>query len=584
MARIAALAAFALLMTALPVQATPGGFSDTDVLPGNYMFDQEWAQLVKPGTLPMRAPETHTEPSMQDLAQLAVTFVRPDAPGRFPVLVRASPYLAGGLENTMAADPEYAMRTQFVPKGYVVAYIPVRGTGDAGGCMEMMSAKEVSDVEQMIDWLAIQPWSNGKVGIIGLSYDGTMAWALASTGNPYVKTIVPMDAYPDLYPWLYMNGVDGLNALPWYAVMQAAYGAGGANRTEAQRVWGAACPAAIDLAAASATASAGQGRSAYWDERDWRQEVLERYEGSVLMVHGLRDFNVLPSSQVGFLDDLELHGIPTKLILGQWAHTFPDVDPYDLDANKTFQRHAYARMDWAEIQLHWFDYWLKGKQKTDLGPRVQIQDSAGHWSSETAWTPADAAKVVGYLVNGTISQASGPNQDLTVVGTMSNGVQYFTGGGSSTPETFYGVANEETCDQCAAFATPAASDAWNLVGSPRLVLNVTPSATEGTVGAWLFLDDNGTRRLVSIGGVDMHFPDGSDTPQTVTPGVPLQIKFQLEPVNVYVPPGAQVTLVIHAGGPLGYSTEPSPFILHTAGSTFGIEQVSRGLADWFTPP
>jgi hypothetical protein len=84
--------------------------------------------------------------------------------------------------------------------------LAVRGTGTAGGCMDLLGPSEVHDLDQAVTWLAEQPWSNGNVALIGTSYDGSTPWEMAATGNPAVKTIVPISGLPDVYDLMFHNG------------------------------------------------------------------------------------------------------------------------------------------------------------------------------------------------------------------------------------------------------------------------------------------------------------------------------------------------------------------------------------------
>ena len=126
--------------------------------------------------------------------------VRPEVPAgvKVPVIVDASVYFHPLQTLDFRACRPF-LTENYVPQGYAVALIAVRGTADRGGCMNLMGSGERFDLDQAITWLGTQPWSTGSVGMIGKSYDGATQWMVAPFGNKYLKTIVPVSGVPDLY-------------------------------------------------------------------------------------------------------------------------------------------------------------------------------------------------------------------------------------------------------------------------------------------------------------------------------------------------------------------------------------------------
>ena len=74
-----------------------------------------------------------------------------------------------------------------VPHGYAVAQVSVFGTGMSNHCMDFMGLSEQMGIDAAVTWLGTQEWSNGNVGIIGKSYDGTTPWQAAMFGNPHLE-------------------------------------------------------------------------------------------------------------------------------------------------------------------------------------------------------------------------------------------------------------------------------------------------------------------------------------------------------------------------------------------------------------
>src|SRR5204862_242937 len=94
-----------------------------------------------------------------------------------------------------------------VPRGYAVGFVSVTGTGDSGGCFTQGGPQEALDIAAAIDYYGSQPWSNGNVGIMGVSYDGTTPQETWVEAPPHLKTIVPVAGISDLYKYNFVNGV-----------------------------------------------------------------------------------------------------------------------------------------------------------------------------------------------------------------------------------------------------------------------------------------------------------------------------------------------------------------------------------------
>ena len=105
-------------------------------------------------------------------------------------------------------------RDFFVPRGYAVVVVDVRGTGASFGTRDSFrSPRERADSAEIADWIVAQPWSNGVIGATGISYLGAASDFLASTGHPAVKAIAPLSAVWDTYSDNYFPGGIQLKSL-----------------------------------------------------------------------------------------------------------------------------------------------------------------------------------------------------------------------------------------------------------------------------------------------------------------------------------------------------------------------------------
>jgi uncharacterized protein len=185
------------------------------------------AWIVSPGEYIERRPVSFRLPerprsqyvAMRDGRRLALDLYLPQPsngetpPARLPTIVILTPYyrrfkLREGAAATTEASPSAAKyRDMFVPRGYAVAVLDVRGTGASFGSRDSFrSPAEREDYGEVADWIVAQPWSNGTIGATGISYVGAACDFLASTGHPAVKAIAPLFAVWDTYSDHYYPG------------------------------------------------------------------------------------------------------------------------------------------------------------------------------------------------------------------------------------------------------------------------------------------------------------------------------------------------------------------------------------------
>jgi putative CocE/NonD family hydrolase len=97
-------------------------------------------------------------------------------------------------QNWETADPE-----KWVPDGYVCVRVDSRGAGRSPGYLDIFSAQETRDYYECIEWAGTQPWSNGKVGLLGISYYAISQWLVAALQPPHLAAICPWEGASDYY-------------------------------------------------------------------------------------------------------------------------------------------------------------------------------------------------------------------------------------------------------------------------------------------------------------------------------------------------------------------------------------------------
>jgi uncharacterized protein len=173
--------------------------------------------------------ERDVDVATRDGQPLRANVYRPVAEGRYPVIVTLGPYgkdrhwadrnqqhardLGGGpFVNWETPDPE-----TWVPKGYAVVRVDGRGTNASPGVLAPFSTTAAENYYDAIEWAAAQPWSTGKVGLLGISFYAMTQWSVAALRPPHLAAIVPWEAAADLYrDFLRAGGILNNTFLSWW--------------------------------------------------------------------------------------------------------------------------------------------------------------------------------------------------------------------------------------------------------------------------------------------------------------------------------------------------------------------------------
>jgi hypothetical protein len=189
--------------------------------------------------------------SMADGTVLRADVFRPDDGARHPVIMTHGPYakglafqagyaamwdnlvrehpdaVAGSTNrylNWETVDPE-----KWVPDGYAVVRVDSRGAGNSPGYLDIFSQEETRDYYECIEWAGTQPWSNGKVGLLGISYYGVNQWQVAALRPPHLAAICPWEGASDYYrEFTHHGGILDIFVRQWYPVQVSSvqYGLG----------------------------------------------------------------------------------------------------------------------------------------------------------------------------------------------------------------------------------------------------------------------------------------------------------------------------------------------------------------------
>ena len=151
--------------------------------------------------------EKDVDVPMRDDLSLKSDVFRPDGGGAFPAIMTFGPYPKdehivygdsaeedGPYMHWESANPEW-----WVPRGYVQVRVDMRGSGRSPGFCDIVSTQEAQDYYDAIEWVAAQPWCNGSVGLMGISYLALNQWNVAALHPPALKAMIPWEGWSDLY-------------------------------------------------------------------------------------------------------------------------------------------------------------------------------------------------------------------------------------------------------------------------------------------------------------------------------------------------------------------------------------------------
>ena len=500
-------------------------------------------------------------------AKISLAVWRPNVPEgvTVPVIAEFGPYFQEASVETPSIEVPgtwlgQMIIDQILPHGFAFAQVSVAGTGRSNHCMDLMGNAEQLGNDAAVRWFGEQNWSNGNVGMIGKSYDGSTPWQAAMFGaeHDYLKTIVPISGLIGVKELMWRNGSSEARAPIMHNGVYGSYGIDG-DEEDYQNI----CPDYLigPGTGVSAYLLGSEVAGDYWAERYFLDRVIENYQGSVYLIQGMHDWNVDPHMAVPTINALKDAGIDAKGLFGQWDHDYPDRPQQLFDRSDMGGRGGEAfpemvRMDWMQDLLEWFDFYLRdvGEQP---GLYVEIQSNQGSWRLEDRYPPVDVEAI---------------SMDL-------GGLLTSVGGGMSVlPDATTGPVWES-----AAFES-----AMHVAGNPRLHIDVTTATLGGQLYA-LLEDCDESDACIHIGHaiMDLRYHAGGDDIQTWTPVLEtINAKMEFMPMDVEIEAGHRIRLSLLSTGEdyLPASTSSVVFVQEGESSTLQLDTFEPADRRYFTPP
>jgi hypothetical protein len=491
--------------------------------------------------------------SMPDGVQLAADLWMPTggaAGERFPVLLEYLPYR----KNESRGD-RYGVFAYFVQRGYIVARVDIRGTGNSGGTLieYEYTDQEQTDGEAVIAWLAAQPFSTGKVGMFGISWGGFNSIHMAMRNPPALKAVIPIEATDDIYEddVHYIDGMmhadsyefemdlhnivpgapdyridedyfrDRFDTMPWFLIYKKQ-----------------------------------QRDGPFWD----RASLNAHYDSiriPTFVIGGWYD---------GYRDSvprmLEHVKAPMKAMIGPWSHEWPSAGNPDV------------KVEWRYEAVRWFDQWLKGRDTGIMSeprfavymrdhhpPGTHIDRVPGHWQWEDGWPIARTRPWTLY-----------PDEDQRLAAKPSRAAvhqlryQPSTGIEPGGPVMWYGDLGWDQRPADAAslvYDTPALDRDVAILGFVRAHLEASADAP---LAYWFVrLSDvapDGQVTLVAAAGVNGAHRESSIAPSALEPGRRYPFEVELHLTSWVFPRGHRIRMTVaNAQWPMIW---PTPYAMTTS--------------------
>lgn len=288
-------------------------------------------------------------------------------------------------DNTGTASNSRSNSTFYTDRGFAYVSVDALGTNESTGCPTMLDGNEAAATKAVVDWLAGRTvgkdtagkesrstsWSSGKVGMTGVSYDGTLPILASTTGVQGLEAVVPVSALSNFYDYYRVGGA---------VVEPAGYpGEDLDNYVSAllsTKKLQAACQYLAEDYAKKEDRATGQ-YSDFWAERNFLNNV-DKVKTPTLLAAGLSDWNVRLDQSTKWYQALKERNVPVKLVLHQYGHQTP---PTSGDFN------------WRSLINKWFSRYLFGVDNgVDKTPEVSIQNADPEkkaaektWRYEPSW-------------------------------------------------------------------------------------------------------------------------------------------------------------------------------------------------------
>lgn len=471
---------------------------------------------------------------LADGTRLSARVWMPEGAGPFPAILEFLPYRKR--DGTVVRDA--LTHPYLAGHGYVCLRVDMRGNGDSEGLMEdEYSPQELADACEVINWIAAQGWSNGRVGMMGISWGGFNSLQVAALQPEPLKAIITLCSTVDRYADdIHYKGGCLLNEnLGWGATMWA-YSSrppDPALRQGWHEMWMARLKTEPFLPGLWLR---HQRRDDYWKHGSVCED-FGAIRAAVLAVGGWGDSykNAVPQL-------VENISAPVKGIVGPWVHKYPHFAV------------PHPRIGFLQEALRWWDRWLKDEPtgvEDDPAYRVYLMDGVrpqrwyenrpGRWIAEPSWPSPNIEARTLPLGAGTLGQGGAfaiPLSSPQDCG-MDGGEFCAIWLGPEMP------GDQRRDDALSACFDSAPFDQTDIVGAPVLTLTLSSDRPLAQIAVRLnHLHPDGASTRITWGVLNLTHRDSHTEPSTLEPGKTYTVRVPLDHIAYRLPEGHRLRVAV----------------------------------------
>ncbi len=425
----------------------------------------------------------------------------------------------------------------WVPRGYVVVHSSAPGTGLSEGCPTVGGITERLAPKAVIDWLCgrgdgftsvdgfdrvTAPWSTGKVGMTGTSYNGTIPLAAATTGVEGLEAIIPIAPNTSYYHYYRSNGLVrhpyGFMGEDIDCLYEFIHSGDEQSRPK--------CDECVRDEVLKANADRATGDyNDFWESRDLLPQ-MKNMKAALLMAHAFNDWNVVPEHSVRIYEAAKKQGVPSQVYFHQGGH---GGEPPLKMMNRWFTHY-----------LHGVD---NGVEKDSQSWIVREGDKQDQPTAYDAYPHPSAAPVTFQLKGGA------PGQGILSPRVQGKqGVETLVDNYSFSGEA---LARAEFTDHRLIYVTPKFKQPLHISGTPRVSIKLACDQSAANLSVWLVSlpwndgrDAKITDNIITRGWADPQNRDSITESKPLKPGKFYEVEFELQPDDQVIPAGQQIGLMI----------------------------------------
>ncbi|MFF7732057.1 CocE/NonD family hydrolase [Streptomyces sp. NPDC007984] len=516
--------------------------------------------------------EEHVTIPMSDGVRLSAHIWRPTSSDQEPVpaVLEYIPYR----KRDLTAVRDSIHHPYLAGHGYACVRVDLRGTGDSEGVLrDEYLEREQADAEEVLAWLAEQPWCDGGTGMMGISWGAFAALQVAARRPPSLKAIAIASFTDDRHSddMHYMGGALLSDNLAEAGTMFA-YGTCPPDPAVVGERWREMWHERLENTEPWVLEwLRHQRRDDYWRHAS----VCEDYASvrcPVLASSGWADgYSNAVTRLLGNLD------VPRKGLIGPWSHKFPHLGE------------PGPAIGYLQELVRWWDHWLKGADngvmdgpmllawmQDSVPPSTSYEERPGRWVGEPHWPSPHIRPVTHPLTRHTI----GPARDATATPSEAGAamtvrsplsVGQFAGKWASynaPPDLPYDQREED--GGSLVFDTEPLTEPVEILGSPSVELDLSVSEPVALVAARLSdVSPDGSATRVSYGILNLTRRDSTESPEPLEPGRRYRATIPLNGVAQAFPPGHRIRLSLSTSyWPLAWpAPKPALLSVHEHSST-----------------